>query len=251
MRRALLPLLPLLLLAGVARADALPDEPGRVWDPASELQPEVRRDLEDAVGRAQQISAERILVVVSRPKGEYTPDSFLQQVTETWKERIVLVVLRSEWRVVLHTTETADARLPDGATRSWVAQIDHELVQGRYPRTVARVVREMGDALAGHPPKPWIAWQHPFLTLAGGQDADPLPWQAELGISLVVLLLLAFFVHALVTDPVGVLAWIGWNLLEAVIGGALGGGGGGGGGGGSSFSGGGGSSGGGGANGSW
>ncbi len=68
-------------------------------------------------------------------------------------------------------------------------------------------------------------------------------------IGFVLLFLVSFFLYMLVTNPKGVLLWIGVNLAEAVIGGLFSGGGSSSGGGG--FSGGGGSFGGGGASGSW
>ena len=101
----------------------------------------------------------------------------------------------------------------------------------------------------GKTPAPWVSWKHPLKTIGGGQDEAPAHLALGLGIALVLIFLVSFFLYMLVTNPKGVLLWIGVNLAEAVIGGLFGGGGSSSSGGG--FSGGGGSFGGGGASGSW
>jgi uncharacterized membrane protein YgcG len=251
MRSALL--LATLLLLAVVPAGAqgqIPAEPGPVWDPQDSLFERDQKALSAAVERASEACGRRIVVVVN-PPGD-SPDEMAKTLEMAWPDRVILFVFWHSWDVRLHTPLGMTPEIPPETAERVVKEVKRALSERTMGRTVARVVGEIGETLAGHPPKPWQASRHPYQVLAGGQDADPLPLAADVGITLGALALLGLFLRALITHPKAVLLGIGMDLVECVIGGAIGSiGGGGDSGGGGSFSGGGGSSGGGGANGSW
>ena len=251
MRSALLPAA-LLLLAVIpvgAQGD-IPSEPGPLWDPQGSLFERDQKAISAAVERASEACGRRILVVVN-PPGD-SPDEAAKTLESAWPDRVILLISWRAWDIRLHTPEGMTPDIPPETAQRIVKEVNRALSQQTVGRTVARVVAEMGETLAGHPPKPWQASRHPYQMLAGGQDADPLPLAADVGITLGALALLGLFLRALLTHPKAVLLGIGMDLVECVIGGAIGSiGGGGTSGGGGSFSGGGGSFGGGGANGSW
>jgi uncharacterized membrane protein YgcG len=250
MRSALL--LAALLLVAVIPVGAqgeIPSEPGPVWDPQTSLSERDTKAIADAVERAAAACGRRIVIVVNAP-GD-SPDDTARTVESAWPDRVILFISWRAWDVRLHTPEGMTPDIPPETAQRMVKEVNRALSEQTIGRTVERVVGEIGETLAGRPPTPWQAWRHPYQIFAGGQDAHPLPLAAKVGITSFALLLLGWFLYALVTHPKAVLLGIGIDLVEVVIGGAIGSIGGGGGSDGGSFSGGGGSFGGGGANGSW
>jgi uncharacterized membrane protein YgcG len=178
-----------------------------------------------------------------------SPQQRVQKLAAAWKDRIILAAFRSDFSALLAVPENLKDRFPEDQRNRLRSQVQKAMTSATYPRTLARVVGEIGMLADGKTPPPWVEWQHPLKTIGGGQDEDAAPLALGVVIGLVLLFLVSSFLYMLVTNPKAVLLWIGVNLAEAVIGGLFGGGGSSSSGGG--FSGGGGSFGGGGASGSW
>ena len=203
--------------------------------------------LEEAVRRAS--TPEHPIVLVLNPaKGMDSPQQRVGKLAEAWKGRIILAANRSDFSVALAVPDGLKDRFPEDQRNRLRSQVEKAMTNLSYPRTLARAVGEIGMLADGKTPPPWIEWQHPLKTIGGGQDEDPAPLALGVLVGVVLAGLILWFLYMLVTDPKGVLLWIGLNLVEAVIGGLFSGGSSSGGGG---FSGGGGSFGGGGASGSW
>jgi hypothetical protein len=206
------------------------------------------RMLEEAVRRAS-TPGHPIVLVLNPAKGMDSPQQRVQKLAAAWKDRIILAAFRSDFSALLAVPENLKDRFPEDQQNRLRSQVQKAMTNASYPRTLARVVGEIGMLADGRTPPPWIEWKHPLKTIGGGQDEDPAPLALGVVIGLVLLFLVSFCLYMLVTNPKAVLLWIGVNLAEAVIGGLFGGGGSSSSGGG--FSGGGGSFGGGGASGSW
>jgi len=206
------------------------------------------RALEAAARRAS--SPEHPIALVLNPaKGLDSPERRVEKLAAAWPDRILLVAFRSDFAASLAVPDTLKERFPEEQRQRLIHEVRTAMTNATYSRTLARAVDEIALLAEGKTPPPWVAWKHPLKTIGGGQDEDPAPLALGLGIALVLIFLVSFFLYMLVTNPKGVLLWIGVNLAEAVIGGLFSGGGGSSSGGG--FSGGGGSFGGGGASGSW
>ena len=206
------------------------------------------RTLEEAVRRAS--TPEHPIVLVLNPaKGMDSPQKRVEKLAAAWPGRIILAAFRSDFSALLAVPDDLKDRFPQDQRDRLRSQVQKAMTNYYYPRTLARVVGEIGMLAGGKTPPPWVEWQHPLKTIGGGQDEDAAPLALGVVIGLVLLFLVSFFLYMLVTNPKAVLLWIGVNLAEAVIGGLFGGGGNSSSSGG--FSGGGGSFGGGGASGSW
>ncbi len=206
------------------------------------------RALEAAVRRAS-TPDHPIVLVLNPAKGLDSPQRRAERLEKAWPGRILLVAFRSDFAASLAVPDALRDRFPDEQRQRLLREVRAAMTNATYSRTLARAVGEIGMLADGKTPPPWVAWKHPLKTIGGGQDEDPAPLALGIGIGAVLLFLVSFFLYMLVTNPKGVLLWIGVNLAEAVIGGLFSGGGSSSGGGG--FSGGGGSFGGGGASGSW
>ncbi|MFI5120155.1 MAG: TPM domain-containing protein [Thermoanaerobaculia bacterium] len=228
----------------------IPDDPGGSVYGNPPFEETQARSLVEAVERASKASPHPVVLVFNPAKGLNTPLERTNKLEKAWPSRILLGVFTQEMSVTMAIPDDVKDRFTDEEKRRIGNEVDRAMTKGTLVRTLARVTGEMGAIAAGHPPAPWIAWKHPFQTLAGGQDETPLPPPLALGIGIAALALAFWFLYALVTNPKVVITVIAIDLVEGLIGGALdsiGGGGGGGGG----FSGGGGSFGGGGSTGSW
>jgi len=226
----------------------VPDDPGgSVYGNPPFEEPQLR-ELSEAVGRASRISPHPIVLAFDPAKGLNTPLERTNKLEKAWPDRILLGVFTQEMSVTMAMPDDVKDRFSDEEKRRIGYEVDRSMTRGTLVRTLARVTGEMGAIAAGRPPAPWVAWRHPFQTLAGGQDEVPLPPLLALGIGIAALAVTGWFLYALVTDPKVVLTVIAIDLVEGLIGGAMDSIGGGGGGG---FSGGGGSFGGGGSTGSW
>ncbi len=206
------------------------------------------RALEDAVRRAS-TPDHPVVLVLNPAKGLDSPAQRADKLEKAWPGRILLVAFRPDSAVSLAVPAAFADRFPEEQRRRILHEVQAAMTNASYPRTLARVVGEIGSLAEGKTPPPWVPWKHPLKTIGGGQDEDPAPLALGIGIGVVLLFLVSWFLYMLFTNPKAVLLWIGVNLAEAVIGGLFGGGGDSGSGGG--FSGGGGSFGGGGASGSW
>ncbi|MFI5182084.1 MAG: TPM domain-containing protein [Thermoanaerobaculia bacterium] len=207
----------------------------------------VTRGLEDAVRRAS--TPEHPIVLVLNPaKGLDSPDQRSGRLEKAWPGRILLACYTSDLSVTLAVPDALRDRFSDEQRSRLVQEIRAAMTNASYPRTLARIVGEIATLAEGRPLVPWVAWRHPLKTLGGGQDEDPAPLAAGIGIAAVLLVLVLWFLYTLVTNPMAIVAVVAEGVVEGLIGGLFGGGGGSGGGG---FSGGGGSFGGGGASGSW
>jgi uncharacterized membrane protein YgcG len=203
-----------------------------------------------ALAEASSASGHQVVLFVDAPHDSDSTEECARKLAAASPEETLLFVFTRDFDARVHpATPVRDRFAP-----ALVGRMEHDLkvalTESSVVRTVARVVREVGQTAAGHPPEPWIAWKHPYQVLAGGPDADPVPLPFAVVATFLFFAIGGGFLYALITHPKRVLAEVAAEVGSGLIGGAIGSIGGGGGGG-SSFSGGGGSSGGGGASGSW
>jgi uncharacterized membrane protein YgcG len=230
-------------------APPVPAEPGGALYGNPDFADEAETRALEAAARRASTPEHPIALVLNPAKGLDSPERRVEKLAAAWPDRILLVAFRSDFSASLAVPDAFKDRFPEEQRQRLIREIRAAMTNATYSRTLARAVGEIALLAEGKTPPPWIAWKHPLKTIGGGQDEDPAPLVLGLGIALVLIFLVSFFLYMLVTNPKGVLLWIGVNLAEAVIGGLFSGGGGSSGGGG--FSGGGGSFGGGGASGSW
>lgn len=222
----------------------VPDDPGGPLYGNSPFEEPETRALAAAVERASKTSPAPIVLVLNPAKGMDSSRERAGKLGAAWPGRLFLAVFTSDFTVSLSIPDSLKDRFPDAETQRISREAERALTNRTLPRTLSRLAGEMGAIAGGHPPPAWIWWKHPLKALAGGEDEEPMEPIAAVGISIVALLLLVWFLHLLITNPLAVVAFVAEGVVEGLIGGAFGGGGGG-------FSGGGGSFGGGGASGSW
>jgi uncharacterized membrane protein YgcG len=239
--------------AGLAGSTTWLDSPPIPADPGGPVygnspfeEPETRA-LAAAVERASKTSPAPIVLVLNPAKGMDSSPDRAGKLEAAWPGKLFLAVFTSDFTVALSIPDSLKDRFPEAEKERISREATRALANRTLPRTLSRLVGEIGAIAEGHLPPAWIGWKHPFQALAGGEDEEPMEPIAAFGISIVALLLLVWFLHLLITNPLAVVAFVAEGVVEGLIGGAFGGGSGGGGG----FSGGGGSFGGGGASGSW
>lgn len=225
----------------------MPAEPGGpVWGNSPFEETETRA-LAEAVEGASRRSPAPIVLVLNPAKGMDSSHERAGKLEAAWPGRLILAVFTSDFTVLLSIPDSLKDRFPDAEKQRISAEAYRAIARGTLPKTLSRLVGEIGAIAEGHPPSPWIWWKHPLEAIAGGQDDEPVEPAVALGIAIVALLFVAWFLHLLITNPLAVVAFLAEGMVEGLIGGLFSGGSGGS----SSFSGGGGSFGGGGASGSW
>jgi uncharacterized membrane protein YgcG len=203
--------------------------------------------LEEAVRRAS-TPDHPITLVLNPAKGLDATWVRAEKLGKAWPGRILLVTASSDMGVAMVVPDSLAERFPEDQRRRLIGEVQKSMTMATFPRTLARVVGEIGSLAEGRTPPPWVPWRHPLKVIGGGQDEDAAPLALGVGIGLVLLSLILWFLYTLVTNPMAIVAVVVEGAVEGLIGGLFSGGGGGSGGG---FSGGGGSFGGGGASGSW
>ena len=174
----------------------IPADPGFIYGNPPFAEADVRA-LSEAVERASREAGHPIVLVLNPAKGLEAPVERMEKLAAAWPGRTLVGVFTNERAALLHPADAVKARFSDADRRRIAAEIGRSLKRPTRARTLTRLVGEIGAISAGRPPAPWVAWKHPFRTIAGGQDADPLPVAVEFGIAAVALALVALGLNLL------------------------------------------------------
>ena len=188
-------------LSGLPKTyQASPPVPAEPEGPVCGSLPYVEADLRalsEAVERASREAGHPIVLVLNPAKGLESPVERMEKLAAAWPDRTLVGVFTNERAALLHPADAVKERFSDADRRRIAAEIGRSLNRPTRARTLTRVVGEIGAISAGRPPAPWVAWKHPFRTLAGGQDADPFPAAVEFGIAAAALVLAALGLNLL------------------------------------------------------